>query len=58
VSAAGIEARASGDAIEGWNDGAWLRRFFAIIERYGPWGTAYLEALLILADRAVSQEGG
>lgn len=58
VSAAGIEARASGDATEGWNDGAWLRRFFAINERYGPWGTAYLEALLILADRAVSQEGG
>jgi hypothetical protein len=57
VDAAGIQARASGDAIEGWDDGAWLRRFFATIERYGPWGTAYLEALLILADRAVSREG-
>jgi CRISPR-associated endonuclease/helicase Cas3 len=57
VDAAGIVGSARGDAIEGWDGGAWLRRFLAVIERYGPWGTAYLEALLILADRTVSGEG-
>lgn len=56
VSAAGIVATARGDA--GWEAGAWLRRFLAVVDRYGPWGTAYLETLLMLADRTVSQEGG
>ncbi|MGO9960721.1 MAG: type I-U CRISPR-associated helicase/endonuclease Cas3 [Solirubrobacteraceae bacterium] len=58
VNAAGITGTARGDALEGWDCGAWLRRFFAVIDRYGPWGSAYLEALLILSDRTVSQEGG
>ena len=58
IQAAGIVATARGDAIEGWEDGAWLRRFLAVVERYGPWGSAYLEAVLMLADRTVSREGG
>ncbi len=58
VSAAGIAATASGDGVEAWDDGVWLRRFLDIVERYGPWGSAYLEALLMLADRAVSERGG
>jgi CRISPR-associated endonuclease/helicase Cas3 len=58
VAAAGITATARGDGDEGWDDGAWLRRFFAVVDRYGAWGSAYLEALLVLADRAVSRKGG
>jgi CRISPR-associated endonuclease/helicase Cas3 len=58
AQAAGISATARGDAREGWDSGAWLRRFLITIERFGPWGTAYLEALLVLADRSVSGEGG
>jgi CRISPR-associated endonuclease/helicase Cas3 len=58
VTAAGIVASARGDAVEGWEAGAWLRRFLGVVDRYGPWGSAYLEALLMLADRTVSQEGG
>jgi CRISPR-associated endonuclease/helicase Cas3 len=58
VVAALISATVSPDGAEGWDNGAWLRRFFAIIDRYGPWGSAYLEAMLILADRTVSADGG
>lgn len=58
VTAAGIAASARGDAVEGWDEGAWVRRFLAVVDRYGPWGSAYLEALLMLSDRTVSQEGG
>jgi CRISPR-associated endonuclease/helicase Cas3 len=58
VRAAGISATARGDAVEGWEAGAWLRRFLAVVDRYGPWGSAYLEALLMLSDRTVSGEGG
>jgi len=57
VRAAGITASARGDAVEGWEAGAWLRRFLAVVDRYGPWGSAYLEALLMLSDRTVSREG-
>lgn len=55
---AGIAGTARGDGLDGWADGAWLRRFVDVVGRYGPWGTAYLEAILMLADRTVSQEGG
>jgi len=55
--AAGMSGIASGDGQDGWDDGAWLRRFFAVLDRFGPWGTAYLEALVVLADRTVSAEG-
>lgn len=54
---AGIAGRALGDGLDGWAEGAWLRRFFSVTGRYGSWGTAYLEAILILADRTVSAEG-
>ena len=57
VASAGVEGIARGDGLDGWKDGEWLRRFVAINERYGAWGTACLEAVLILADRTVSAEG-
>lgn len=47
-----------GDGLDGWAQGAWFERFFSLQERYGPWSLAYLEALLVLADRTVSREGG
>jgi CRISPR-associated endonuclease/helicase Cas3 len=42
---------------DGWEHGTWAMRFFAAHRRYGAWTVAYLEALLMLADRAVSAEG-
>jgi CRISPR-associated endonuclease/helicase Cas3 len=58
IDAAGVAGRAVGDGRDGWANGAWLERFWQVFERYGPWGMAYLEALLVLSDRAVSAEGG
>jgi hypothetical protein len=58
VEAAGIAGSALGDGCDGWGNGAWLERFWSVVERYGPWGVAYLEALLVSADRAVSARGG
>jgi len=57
VDAVGIQGTAIGDGQDGWADGAWLQRFWRVIDRYGEWGTAYLEALLMLADRNVSARG-
>ena len=57
VDAAGIRGTAIGDGQDGWADGEWLQRFWRVIARYGEWGTAYLEALLVLADRTVSTRG-
>ncbi len=57
VDAAGIQGIAIGDGQDGWADGEWLRRFWRVLDRYGEWGTAYLEALLVLADRTVSARG-
>jgi CRISPR-associated endonuclease/helicase Cas3 len=58
VDAADISGTAFGDGQDGWADGEWLQRFWRVIDRYGPWGTSYLEALLVLADRTVSARGG
>lgn len=58
IDAAGIAGSAVGDGRDGWADGAWLERFWRVFDRYGPWGTAYLEALLVLSDRVVSSRGG
>ncbi|MHB1537115.1 MAG: type I-G CRISPR-associated helicase/endonuclease Cas3g [Solirubrobacteraceae bacterium] len=54
IATAGVAGTAIGDGRDGWADGAWLERFWRVFERYGPWGAAYLEALLTLSDRAVS----
>lgn len=58
VDAAEVAGTARGDGVENWMSGEDLRRFWSVIERYGSWGTAYLESLLMLADRTVSSEGG
>lgn len=57
VDALGISGTAIGDGQDGWAGGEWLRRFWRVTGRYGEWGTAYLEALLVLADRTVSARG-
>ncbi len=55
--AAGVAGTGSGDGVGAWSDGEWLERFLTVTGRYGPWGSAYLGALLVLADRTVSGEG-
>jgi CRISPR-associated endonuclease/helicase Cas3 len=57
IDAAGVRGAAHSDGRDGWADGAWLERFWRIFERYGAWGMAYLEALLVLSDRVVSSRG-
>ncbi|MBA2347214.1 MAG: hypothetical protein H0V81_02875 [Solirubrobacterales bacterium] len=57
ASAAGIRGRSGGNGESAWGEGAWLRRFLNVNASYGPWGAAYLCALLVLADRSVSGEG-
>ncbi len=56
-AAAGVTGSARGDGVEAWLSGDDLQRFWDVIARYGAWGTAYLEAVLMLADRTVSSEG-
>jgi CRISPR-associated endonuclease/helicase Cas3 len=56
--AAGIAGTARGDGIEDWMLGDPLNRFWRVNHRYGAWAVSYLEAILMLADRTVSAEGG
>jgi CRISPR-associated endonuclease/helicase Cas3 len=44
------------DATVPWSEHA--RRFYTLNERFGPWGLAALESLLVLADRGASAEEG
>ena len=37
-------------------DSGWVDLFWKMVRRYGWWGVAYLEALLITADRTVSAQ--
>lgn len=57
AESAGVAGDAFGDGRDGWDEGAWLERFWRMVERYGPWGIAYLEGLLVAADRVVSARG-
>ncbi|HEY5343840.1 MAG TPA: type I-U CRISPR-associated helicase/endonuclease Cas3 [Solirubrobacteraceae bacterium] len=57
IDAAGIKGTALGDGRDGWADGAWLERFGLVLGRYGAWGAAYLEALLVTSDHLVSSRG-
>ncbi len=57
AQAVGIVGTGTGDGLEGWAGGMWLERFLGVTDRFGPWGSAYLGALLVLADHTISGEG-
>ena len=57
VEANGLAGEALGDGSAGWEDGEALRRASRLRKRFGPWALAYLESVLMLADRTVSAEG-
>lgn len=57
VDLLGIRGTASGSNRGAWLGGKWFEMFFDLRRRYGPWAVAYLQALVALADRTVSQEG-
>jgi CRISPR-associated endonuclease/helicase Cas3 len=44
-------------ARELFDDGAWDDLFEPLLRHYGPWGLAYLEAIVRAADQTVSGEG-
>lgn len=44
-------------AQELFDDGAWEDLFEPLLRTYGPWGLAYLEAVVRAADQTVSKEG-
>lgn len=58
VDLLGIRGTASGSNRGAWLGGKWFEMFLDLRRRYGPWAVAYLQALVALADRTVSQEGG
>lgn len=51
-----VERTIRSDSEIPWSQHA--ERFAALNERYGPWGLAALEAIVVLADRSVSAEEG
>lgn len=57
IDAAGIAGTATGSDAEAWDDGEPLRRLERLTAKYGVWSLAYLQSLLVLADRTVSAEG-
>lgn len=54
VSYEGHSLRVSSDHCLYRLDSGWVDLFWRVVLRYGHWGVAYLEALLITADRFVS----
>ncbi|HEX4109168.1 MAG TPA: type I-U CRISPR-associated helicase/endonuclease Cas3 [Solirubrobacteraceae bacterium] len=54
----GIVGVSDGQATETWDGEVALHRLEVLAARYGPWTLAFLQALLVLADRTVSAEGG
>ncbi len=36
-------------------ESCWIEQFWAVTQRYGPWGMALLEAILMLADHTCSR---
>lgn len=45
------------DAVDIFTDGTWEEFLHRMTRRYGPWGLAYLEALLRASDQTVSAQG-
>jgi CRISPR-associated endonuclease/helicase Cas3 len=56
ANGSGASVRIRSDEEIPWSEHA--ERFVALNKRFGPWGLALLEAILVLADRAVSAEEG
>jgi CRISPR-associated endonuclease/helicase Cas3 len=57
-----VNAQIGGETVSVWSDAEipWAEhadRFVALNERFGAWGLAAIESLLVLADRGVSAEG-
>ena len=60
VRFSGVDLNVGADALQSRLDDRWVRQFFALNARYGPWGLAFLEVLVRQADVWVSrreQEG-
>jgi CRISPR-associated endonuclease/helicase Cas3 len=56
VDAGDVSGSSGGEPGDSWCDRS-LERFWRVNGRYGAWGLAYLQALLMLADRSVSARG-
>lgn len=57
IEAAGIAGTATGSDDEAWSEGQAVQRLERLTSDYGTWSLAYLQSLLVLADRTVSAEG-
>lgn len=53
----GLAGNADGTSDDGWAEGESLSRAARLRVNLGPWALAYMEALLVMADRTISAEG-